>query len=213
LLLHGNDESVQSFKNQIETLSNSFHVIAMDSRGQGRSTEDGREMTYELMAEDVNAFLDSLHIRSVNIIGWSDGGNIGLILAITRPDRVKSLAIMGANLYNDNTSIEPEINQGFKDELQNLLELSDKETKFRIKLIKMVLTQPNINPDSLRKIVCPTLVMAGSRDAVKEEHTKLIASKIPNSKLVIFSNGTHFEPAKNPERFNKTITEFLRALK
>jgi pimeloyl-ACP methyl ester carboxylesterase len=80
-------------------------------------------------------------------------------------------------------------------------------------MINLMLTEPNIKPEDLTKIECPTLVMAGSKDVIKEEHTKLIASKIRNSRLVIFDKGTHYEPMENPERFNRTVIDFLRQIK
>lgn len=210
LLLHGNGESLKSFSKQIPELSKYFYVIAIDSRGQGYSTEDGKQLTYELMAEDVNAFLDKLKVKEANILGWSDGGNIGLILAMKHPEKVEKLAVMGANLYNDKTSVDEKINSTIIKERSRLLTQNNSDNKFKIALIDLLLNEPKINPDDLTKITCPTLVMAGSKDVIKEEHTKLIASKIDKSKLVIFDKGTHYEPIENPERFNKTVIEFFR---
>jgi pimeloyl-ACP methyl ester carboxylesterase len=213
LLLHGNSESLESFSKQIPVFSTEFYVIAMDSRGQGYSDEDGKDLNYELMAEDVISFLDRLGIHQINIIGWSDGGNIGLILAMNHPDRIKSLSIMGANLYNDNTSVDMKVNKMIKGERDRLIKLNKSEDKFKIALLNLMLTEPNIKPESLDKIECPTLVMAGSKDVIKEEHTRLIASNIKKSQLVIFDKGTHYEPTENPERFNKTVMDFLRQIK
>lgn len=211
LLLHGNSESGQSFSRQIPDLSQEYYVLAMDSRGQGYSTNDGTKVSYELMAEDVIAFLNALNIEKVNVIGWSDGGIIGLLLAMKYPDRINSLATMGANLFNDHTSLESEVNEELKKELQQLTDLNKEEHAFRIEMIKLMLTEPNIDPKDLSRITCATLIMAGSKDAVKRNHTKLIASKIPNAELVIFKDGTHDEPVENPDRFNKTVMKFLEA--
>ena len=210
LLLHGNLESLKSFNKQTPELSKSFFVIAMDSRGQGYSTEDGKRVTYELMAEDVNLFLEKLKFKNINILGWSDGGNIGLILAMKHPDKVKRLAVMGANLYNDRTSVEEKINKIVTKDRDELIKENRLENKFRIGMIDLLLNEPKINPDDLKEIKCPTLVMAGSKDVIKEGHTKLIASKISKSKLVIFDKGTHYEPIENPERFNKMVIEFFK---
>ena len=89
LLIHGNNESIVSFDKQIPVLSKSFMVVALDSRGQGNSTSDNTKLTYELFADDVNKLLDFLEIKQANVLGWSDGGNIALILA----QRAGSLAI------------------------------------------------------------------------------------------------------------------------
>jgi pimeloyl-ACP methyl ester carboxylesterase len=71
------------------------------------------------------------------------------------------------------------------------------------------LEEPNIDPKDLEKIDAEVLVMAGSKDIIKHRHTEMIADKIPVSQLVIFENGNHFEPNKNPIRFNKTVLNFF----
>ncbi len=209
LLLHGNNESMVTFYNQLDLLSKKYTVIALDSRGQGRSTSNDNKLTYELIAEDVNTFLDKLNLKNVNILGWSDGGNIAIILGITHPDKIKKMAIMGANLYNDETSVIPEINPIL---LQQIKEMEDRglpKTDMNYRLKMLLLTEPHVNPDSLKSIKAKTLVMAGEHDVITENHTKLIAEKIPNSDLVIFKDGDHEAPAKMPEIFNKTILDFF----
>lgn len=209
LLLHGNYESVKSFRKQIPELSKQFYVIAMDSRGQGYSSRDEKKMSYELMADDVFSFLETINMNRVNVLGWSDGGNIGLILAMQHPEKVKRLAIMGANLFNDNTSVEESVNKELRSQRARLIRQADVDP-FRIEMIDLLLSQPRIDPKALEKIECPTLVMAGSDDVIKEGHTRLIAEKIRNSELVIFENGTHYEPLNNPERFNETVIDFFK---
>ena len=209
LLLHGNSESIKSFHKQIPELSKEFYIIAMDSRGQGNSSKDDKKMSYELMAQDVNSFLEKLNIKRVNVLGWSDGGNIGLILAMEHPDKVKRLATMGANLFNDKTSVDEKINKEIRTQRLKLVKQETERNTFEIEMIDLLLNEPKINPDELKKIQCPTLIMAGSKDVIKEGHTKLIASKIEKSKLIIFDKGTHYEPTENPGRFNKTVIEFF----
>lgn len=210
LLLHGNSQSVKAFKKQIPELSKSFYVIAMDSRGQGNSSEDGNILTYELMAEDVNSLLEKLNFEKVNILGWSDGGNTGLILAMKHPEKVKRLATMGANLYNDQTSIGDKFNKMIKNDRAELVVQNNPYAKFQIRLIDLMLKELNIKPDDLKNIKCPTLIMAGSKDIIKDGHTRLIASKIEKSKLIIFDKGTHFIPDENPGLFNKMVIDFFK---
>lgn len=111
LLLHGNNSFMGSFHKNLEELSKKYKVIALDSRGQGKSTDNGTKITYELMAEDVNAFLDQLQLKKVNVLGWSDGGNIAVILALQHPDKVNKMAIMGTVLYNNDSSVTGETNK------------------------------------------------------------------------------------------------------
>jgi len=209
LLLHGNSMSISSFNKQIPELSKHFHVISMDSRGQGNSSNNGSKITYELMAEDVNEFMNKLGLKKVNILGWSDGGNIGLILSMKHPDKVKKLATMGANLFNDNTSILEKINSDLRKQRKVYVEKDAEANKFQIEMIDLLLNEPKINAEELSAIKCKSLIMAGSKDVIKEGHTRLIASKIEKSQLIIFDKATHFEPWENPDRFNKTVIDFF----
>ncbi len=209
LLLHGNNESINSFEKQIGDFSKKYKVIAVDSRGQGNSTADNTKLTYELFANDINSFLDSLHLQNVNILGWSDGANIGLTLAMQHPDKVKKLAIMSANLYNNSSSVDEKISVIIQKQIKEMeaAQTSKNDIGYRLKIL--LLTEPNINPDSLQIIKAPVLVMAGEKDVIKEQHTKLISQKIPDSKLVIFKNTSHEAPKEIPEQFNKTVLNFF----
>lgn len=209
LLIHGNNASMASFDKQIDVLSKKYRVIGLDSRGQGKSTSDDKKLTYELMADDVNVFLDKMNLKNVNVLGWSDGGNIAVILGIKHPDKVKKMAIMGTVLYNNETSVFPEINKILNEQVKEMKKngVSENDMNYRLKIL--LLTEPNINPDSLKKIQAPTLVMAGEHDVMPEKHTKLIAEKIPNSKMLIFKGGDHEAPAKISDTFNKAVLDFF----
>ncbi|HET6253216.1 MAG TPA: alpha/beta hydrolase [Puia sp.] len=210
LLLHGNSESISSFAKQIPALSLDYKVIAVDTRGQGRSGDDGRLYTYDLFAADMNALLDSLHLDSVGILGWSDGGNTGLIMAIDYPAKVRRLAVMGAVIFIDHSVVGNWIFHLLHKEQRSLAGDTTYSAN-RSRLITLLLTEPRHNFADLRHILCPVLVMAGEKDVVKEGHTRGIASHIPHSQLVIFPGGTHEEPDTNPALFNKTVLDFLAA--
>jgi pimeloyl-ACP methyl ester carboxylesterase len=209
LLLHGNTQSISAFEKQVDEFSKKYKVIALDSRGQGNSTADSTRLTYELFADDVNKLLDYLNLQNVNIVGWSDGGNTGLILAVQHPDKVKKLAIMAAVLYNNNTSIDEIVNPEIHRQLKEMEKANTSKNDINYRLKVLLLNEPNINPDVLKTIKVPVLVMAGEKDFVKEQHTKLIAEKLPNSQLVIFKNTGHYAPTEIPEVFNKTVLNFF----
>lgn len=209
LLLHGNRSPIETFYKQIPELSKHFKVIAVDTRGQGKSTEDGKTYTYDLFAEDMNAFLDYLHLDSVNILGWSDGGNTGLIMAMKYPDKVRRLVTMGADVFIDTTVVAPWV---FK-EVENQLKEFSKDTSYASRnnwrLANLLITEPKHTFNDLKQIKCPVLVMAGQNDIIKENHTKGIAANIPNSELFIAPNQTHYFPQENPALFNKMVIDFF----
>jgi pimeloyl-ACP methyl ester carboxylesterase len=93
LMIHGNGGSIKSLENQIPYFSKKYQVIIADSRAHGKSIDNNDSLSYEMMTDDLNALLDALHIDSCNVIGWSDGGVEGLLLAIRHPKKVKKLAV------------------------------------------------------------------------------------------------------------------------
>ncbi|MBB6462635.1 alpha/beta fold hydrolase [Flammeovirga kamogawensis] len=208
LLIHGNSQSIKSYAAQIPVLAKKYKVIAVDTRGHGQSTEDGTSFSYTLFADDMIALIEHLNLKKVNVLGWSDGGNTGLIMAMKAPQKINKLAVMGACLFNDETSIKPEINKQLK-KLIRQLEKQTNEITFQKRMMYLLRDEPNINPNDLQKITCPTLIMAGENDYFFESHTRLIAEKIKNDQLIIFKGGNHMEPSTNPERFNTTVISFF----
>src|SRR6185436_10330733 len=109
LIIHGNGGSISNFIYQIPYFSEKYKVIVADSRSQGKTLDLRDSLTYEMMADDYAALLDAMKIDSAYVIGWSDGGINGLLLAIRHPEKVKKLAITGANLVPDTTAVPQSI--------------------------------------------------------------------------------------------------------
>ena len=210
LLLHGNSLSINSFQRQIPELSKQFRVIAVDTRGQGKSTEDGKRYTYDLFADDMNALLNHLHLDSVNIVGWSDGGNTGLIMAIKYPSKVKRLVTMGAVVFIDNTVVGKWVFKELNKQVKELKTDTSAWAANRLRLIGLLLTEPKHSFNELKSIKCPVLVVAGEKDVVEEVHTKGIAANTPNSTLLIAPKEKHEFPSDNPVAFNKLVIEFIK---
>jgi pimeloyl-ACP methyl ester carboxylesterase len=210
LLLHGNSESIQSFRLQIPEFSKFYRVIAVDTRGQGKSSEDGKTYTYDLFAEDINALLNNLNIDSANILGWSDGGNTGLILAMKYSQKVKKLVTMGANIFIDKSVVDKWVFKELRKQLKELAHDTSYAAQNRIRLINLLLTEPKHNFADLKTIACPVLVMAGEKDIVKLNHTNEIAKSIPHSTLIIAQKQTHYYPVENAGAFNKTVLDYFR---
>jgi pimeloyl-ACP methyl ester carboxylesterase len=210
LLLHGNSSSINLFQKQIPELSKQFKVIAVDTRGQGKSGENGKRYTYDLFADDMNALLDYLHLDSVNILGWSDGGNTGLIMAMKYPKKVKRLVTMGANVFIDKTVVDKWVFKLLNKEKKELNGDTLYNNKNRLRLIELLLTEPKHSFEELKTIACEVLVIAGEKDIIREEHTKAIAANIPKSTLVIAPKETHYFPSENPKAFNTLVINFFK---
>jgi pimeloyl-ACP methyl ester carboxylesterase len=214
LFIHPNGGSIKSFENQIEFFSKKYQVILADSRAQGKSADATDSLSYELMADDYNALLDHLKLKQVYIIGWSDGGINGLLLAMRHPDKVKKLAATGANLSPDTTALHPYV---YNDILQTEKKLLDsmKKTgkaagvKNAYKVNHMMLVHPHIKPAQLHKITAPVLIIGGDHEAIPVKHTALIAESIPNSYLWIIPASGHSTPVYQKDWFNGLIESFF----
>jgi len=209
LLLHGNSQSISVFEKQIKELSKGYKVIAVDTRGQGKSTDSSSDpLSYDLYAEDMKTLLDSLHIIKTNILGWSDGGNTGLIMASKYPDYVKKLAMTGA-CTDPNKAVSVGTLKEVSSAIESLKAKDDKKSAYQIKLFTMLLTEPHISPEALSRIKSPVLVMAGEKDMILAKHTKYIAANIINSELFIFKGASHYVPVEKVSEFNNKVLEFL----
>ena len=211
LIIHGNGGSINNFIYQIPYFSKKYKVIIADSRAQGKSTDKGDSLTYEMMADDYAALLDVMKIDSAYVIGWSDGGINGLLLSIRHPEKVKKLAVTGANLVPDTTAVPQEIWDMVTPvltELKNKPAKTDPE-KNSLKLYRLLAEQPHIPLSDLQKITCPALVIGGDHDVIKEEHTMLIYKNIPKSYLWILPGSGHSTPVVYKDDFNKIVDRFF----
>jgi pimeloyl-ACP methyl ester carboxylesterase len=209
LLIHGNGGSINNFSGQIPYFSKHYKVILADSRAHGKSLDRSDSLSYQLMSDDFNILLNLLNIKSCNIIGWSDGGNIALLLAIHHPEKVKKLAITGANIWIDSLAIAADMIA--TDPLIDLNKLEQTlEVKNTIKITKLLFMLPNISISQLQAIKCPTLVIGGDHDVILPKHTMLIAENIPQSTLWILPNSGHSTLISYKDEFNKTVSSFFK---
>lgn len=204
VLLHGNGGSIKGHGGRIEYFQKQFQVIAIDSRGHGKSTDSSnKQLTYTQMADDINVLLDSLKIKNAYVWGQSDGGILGLLLAINHPDKTAKVATFGANLFPGKKAIYNEIDQMV---VETLKTTKDPRTK---NLYTLLANQPNITDKDLQKIKCPVLIMSGDRDAIRLEHSIEIFDNIPNSNFFVMPGATHFGAYEKPDLFNLVLTSFF----
>lgn len=211
LIIHGNGGSIENFVNQIPYFSKKYKVIVADSRAQGKSKDPGDSLSYEMMADDYAALLDAMKIDSAFVIGWSDGGINGLLLAIRHPKKVAKLAVTGANLWPDTTAVFNDVEELV---LPTYTALKNKTArtapeKDGWKLVRLLVEEPHISLQSLQTIAAPTLVIGGDHDVIKPMHTLLIAQNIPSSYLWILPASGHSTPLVYRDEFNKKINEFF----
>jgi pimeloyl-ACP methyl ester carboxylesterase len=211
LVLHGGLGYIEDMSFQIMALAKSHFVIAVDSRGHGRSTGANGPLSYSLMSDDMVKVLDSLKIDRADAVGWSDGGIIGLDLAIRHPERIRRLVAISANYNPDGLGYTPSVGEVPRIALRYWL-LAPNPAQWPDlyrNVIAMWRTQPQYTLNDLGHIKAPTLIMAGEYDLIKREHTNQLTKAIPGSHESIIAHATHLVPIEKPDIVNSEILNFL----
>jgi len=204
VILHGNGGSIRGRASFIAEFSKKYKVIGIDNRCHGKTDCPAGYLTYDQMAEDVNQLLAYLKIDSALVWGHSDGGVIGLILAINHPDKVKKLLASGANLRPDSTAVDAGIFP--------LLDMIGKQAQgdsIHTKQYRLLVDQPHIPDSDLKKIKSDVLIMAGDRDVIRNEHTLEIFNNIPGALLCILPGTTHMVFQDRREWFTAILYDFF----
>lgn len=211
ILLHGNGEDSFYFKDQIDYFQSRYHVIALDTRGHGKSPRGDAPFTIEQFSCDLYEFMQMHQILNAVILGFSDGANIAMKFAMKHPDMVKALILNGSNLNPAGVkrTVQIPIEIGYKIARR----FADKSTdaKRNAEMLGLMVNEPNIKPSELSLITMPALVICGTKDMIKESHTKEIAEHLPNAKLTIVREN-HFIANKNPAAFNQAVDAFLKMI-
>lgn len=216
LVMHGGTAFIETMHYQIQALAKNHRVIAPDSRGHGRSSDSTAALSYRQMAEDMRELLSQLEINKVDIVGWSDGGNIGLFIARENPTLVNHLVTIGANYHfqgfdNSYSGLAPD-SETFESSKMVYEWLSPEPSHWPVffeKVMVMWKTQPTLQAGDLEAIQAKTMNMAGEFDAILAEHTQSMAAAIPGARLEILKGGDHDIAMNMHDRVNALIVDFL----
>lgn len=217
ILLHGGLGNSGNWGYQVPALvQNGYRTVVIDSRGHGRSTRDARPFSYELMASDVVAVMDALHLPKAALVGWSDGACTALVLAAKDPARVAGVFFFACNMDPSGTKeieFTPTLQRCFSRHVKDYAQLSatpDQFNEFSEAVGLMQRTQPNYSAADLAQIRVPVTIVQSEHDEfIKREHAEYLARSIPNAKFVELNGVSHFAPLQRPEQFNKAILAFL----
>ena len=220
LLMHGGFCTVETFARQTPDFAAKYHVIVPERRGHGRTADVDGPITYEAMAEDTIGLMKALGISNAHLVGYSDGGNTALIIALKRPDLVRKMVCIGANFhYNGMAAVAVQVMEHASPEnfypwlINKYKEVSpDGPEHLPIvfdKIIRMWREEPNLTTQDLARIQASTLVLVGDRDWVAIEHTVQMFESIPTSQLCIVPGATHGAPFEKASLVNQVVLDFL----
>jgi pimeloyl-ACP methyl ester carboxylesterase len=217
ILLHGGLGHSGNWGYQVPTLVSSGHrAVLIDSRGHGRSTRDLRPFMYELMASDVVAVMDALHLEKAAFVGWSDGACIALILAMKASARVAGVFYFGCNMDPSGAKEivpAPILDRCFGRHAKDYAQLSatpDQFKAFAAAVGLMQKTQPNYSARDMAAIHVPVAIVQSEHDEfIKPEHAEYLARSIPGAELILLPGVSHFAPLQRPEQFNSVMRAFL----
>ncbi|TRD00364.1 alpha/beta fold hydrolase [Mesorhizobium sp. WSM4303] len=219
LLIHGGLGHADIWASQVATMSKTHKVIIADTRGHGRSTRTEQPYGYDLMASDYLALLDYLKIDKTALVGWSDGGIIGIDIALHHPERLTRLFAQAANVTTDgvdpgvmtNKTFAAYIDRSGRD-YKKMSKTPDQYDAFVAQISHMWESEPAWTKEQLGKITTPTAIVAGDHDeAIKREHTEYMASVIPGAKLIILPNASHFAMLQAPDEYSQAALDFIDA--
>jgi pimeloyl-ACP methyl ester carboxylesterase len=219
ILLHGGLANSEYWGNQVPVLARRHRVITIDSRGHGRSGRDARPYGYDLMADDVLALMDALKIRKAAVVGWSDGAILGLDIAIRHPERLTRVFAFAANCDPSGVREDVLANATFagfvtqaRADYQRLSRTPGEYDAFVAAITRMWETEPHFTEAQLRAIRVPIAIADGDHDeAIKREHTEMLAATIPGARLIILPAASHFAMLQDPAGFNTAVLGFLAA--
>jgi pimeloyl-ACP methyl ester carboxylesterase len=220
ILLHGGLGHSGNWGYQVPALvAGGYRAILIDSRGHGRSTRDAQPFSYELMASDVLAVMDALHLEKAGMVGWSDGACTALVLAAKTPSRSAGVFFFACNM--DPSGVKPfqatpSLDRCFARHVKDYAQLSATPGNFKhfvddVSLMQR--TQPNYSADDLARITVPVFIVQSEHDEfIKREHAEYLAHAIPDAELIVLDGVSHFAPLQRPQQFNAAMLQFARKI-
>ncbi len=230
LLLHGGFMFAETWAGQIPALARHYRVIAVDSRGHGRTTLGEGPINYRRMAGDTAALIAKLKLGAVHLVGWSDGGCTSLAMAIDHPELVRSVTLLGTPFNTDNYSdaarrkIQEMVKPGSPAmiallALRRLLTPEpERGDEFAEKMRSLWTELPDFTREELGRIQAPVLVIGCGRDEFLSlapdplQVFKDTATAIPGARLEVIPGGTHSVNLERPKAVNRPILEFLHGV-
>ena len=209
VFLHGNGEDLHVFDRHIYCLSQFYQTIAIDTRGHGQSTRGTAPLTFHTFASDLLTVLDALQVNNAHIIGFSDGAITALHIALTAPERIQSMILLGVNYNPKGIRLIPRLQILFAYAGLSIAARFSSKMRKRKEIWGLMVFQPNLTKEEIVRITIPTLVVTGENDMVSKRQNDEIHRLIAGSKRLVIPDSDHFWMFKKPEIFNQCIIDYI----
>ena len=209
VLLHGNGENLHVFDAQVHYFSQYYMTVAVDTRAHGLSTRGTAPFNFNTFASDLLAVLDTLHINKAHIVGFSDGAITALHMALTAPERIASMVLLGANCNPKGLRWAARLQIWLVYAWLSAISLFSVKMRQRKEIWGLMVYQPNLTIEEISRITLPTLVVTGEKDMVSQRHNDEISHAIAGARRLIIRGGNHFWMFSKPDILNQCVMEFL----
>ena len=209
ILLHGNGEDLHYFDPQICYFRKSYRIIAIDSRAHGLSTRGTKPLDFHTMAEDTLAVLDALRVEQAHFLGFSDGANLALHVAIKAPHRIQSMILLGANYSPSGFRWDVWIQTRWMHYMLIAASFFSKKAKQKHEIWNLMVHHPKLTLAEIAQIQAPTLIITGEKDMVSQQENDEIHHAIVGSERVIIAGANHFLSSNRADEFNEIAARFL----
>ncbi|GGT15869.1 alpha/beta fold hydrolase [Streptomyces chromofuscus] len=221
LLLHGGFCTNETWGAQRAVLAAEYRLFLPERRGHGHTPDVEGPLSYQDMADDTVAFVDTVVGAPAHVVGWSDGGIVALPAALARPDLVRKVVVIGANfrpspeswaapaMLDDVTPDSPDL--ALFRELYDAV-APDGAGHWPVvaaRTVDMWRTEPTLTAEELGRVSAPTLVLVGDDDLVTLEHTIALYRAIPDAQLAVVPGTSHLAPLEKPGQVNRLILDHL----
>lgn len=221
LLLHGGFCTNETWQAQRSAFAERFHVYLPERRGHGRTPDVDGPLSYQDMADDTIAFVETAVGAPAHLVGWSDGGIVALLVALARPDLVRKVVAAGANfLPGPQSAAAPQIFDHMTPDAPGMAAFREMYAAVSPdgaghwpvvaeKILDMIRTQPDLSTGDLGRIRAPTLVLVGDDDLPALEHTVALYRAVPDAELAVVPGTSHALFVEKPDLVNRIVLDFL----
>jgi pimeloyl-ACP methyl ester carboxylesterase len=216
VVLHGGLVDARFFEPNLAPLAERFHVYTPERRGHGHTPDVPGPITYQLMADDTIAFLETVVGEAADVVGHSDGSFVAMLVAMQRPELVNRLVMISGG-FNKSGEAMPDMEWNV-DQLAEFLgpaygEVSpDGADHFKVvatKIGEMAAVEPNLQAVELSKVTHRSLVMFSDDDLMTMTHAVEMYDALPNAELAVVPGTSHFLTQEKPHLVNAIVLDFL----